>query len=230
MPFSLADISLGSICELLTIFGFLYFLIKKFILKEPPVPSGALGKVSRSKIEESIFLLEKKSKGPGERYHRPEELERALLSDLHNKVLLKELLCDIAAHVGIDGSYINLQFQDDLTKEYAGNIATNGAWTTIHLQLHSFYTLDVITAVLAHEVMHLYLYYQGIHKQDTLDNEVLTDTAAVYFGYGEYLYQGYKIIETNLGFSYHKVGYIRPEDVAFIMEKTGRVREDGSKS
>lgn len=228
MPFSLSDISIGDICELLTIIGFIYFLVKKFILKQVPIPASALGKVDRRKIEECVLLLEKKSKGPGSAYQMPEDLRQKLLADLHAPDLLKELLCDIAAHVGIDGSYINLQFQDDYTKEYAGTINTNGAWTTIHLQLHSFYTLDVITAVLSHEVMHLYLYYHGIGKQDTLENEILTDTAAVYFGYGEYLYRGYKVIETNLGLSYHKVGYIRPEDVAFIEEKIEKKRNNGS--
>lgn len=215
----LRTISINDICELLTIIGFAYFLVKKFILKEPPIPSSALKKIDRDMIEESIALLQKKGKKPGEDYQLPTDLKQRLLADLHNEALLKELLCDIAAHVGIDGTYIKLQFQDDYTKEYAGNISTNGAFTTVNLQLHSYYNLDVITAVLAHEVMHLYLYYQGISKQDTLNNEVLTDTAAVYYGYGQYLYEGYKVIETNLGLSYHKVGYIRPEDVLFIREK-----------
>ncbi len=219
MSFSLEHISIGTICEWLSIIGFIYFLVKKFIFKQPPVPQSALGKVNRSQIEECILLLQKKCKEPGKTYRMPEELKQRLLCDLHNYDLLKELLCDIAAHVGIDGSYMRLQLLDDYTKEYAGNIATNGAWTTINLQIHSFYTLDVITAVLAHEVMHLYLYYQGIHKTDTLENEVLTDTAAVYFGYGEYLARGYKIIETNLGLSYHKVGYIRQDDVVYIMNR-----------
>ena len=48
---------------------------------------------------------------------------------------------------------------------------------------------------------------------------MLTDTAAVYLGYGEYLARGYKIIETNLGLSYHKVGYIRQDDVVYIMNR-----------
>lgn len=215
-------ITISDIFELLTVIGFVYFLIKRFILKEPPVPSAALKKIDKDKLTECLALLKKHRKNPGEAYVMPEQLEQALLSELHNEELLKQLLCSIAAHVGIDGQYIRLNFQDDATKEYAGNISTNGAWTTINLQLHDYYHLDVITAVLAHEVMHLYLYYNGIRFSDTLSNEVLTDTAAVYFGFGEYLYRGYKIIETNLGFSYHKVGYIRPEDVTYIRDEMYR--------
>lgn len=213
------SISLNDICEILTIIGFIYFLIKRFVLKEPPIPVSALKKIDREKIVEALNLLKKKGASPGGVYVMSETVKQEILQDLHNEKTLKKLLCDISAHVGINGQYIKLCFLDDMTKEYAGNISTNGAWTTINLQLHSFYNLDVLTAVLAHEVMHLYLHYQGIHYPDTLQNEVLTDTAAVYYGFGEYMYRGYKVIETQLGLSYHKVGYIRPEDVEFIREQ-----------
>ncbi|MBP3603284.1 MAG: hypothetical protein J6J79_03940 [Lachnospiraceae bacterium] len=214
--------SLNTFFEILTVIGFVYFLFKRFVLKEAPVPASALSKVDRNQITEALALLKKREKTPGEPYKAPEHLMRELTNDLHNEETLRSLLCDIAAHVGIDGQYIRLQFQDDYTKEYAGNIATNGAFTTINLQLHEFYTPEVITAVLAHEVMHLYLLYQGVHFSDTLKNEVLTDTAAVYYGFGEYLQRGYQVMETKLGFSYHKVGYIRPEDVRFIEEQIRR--------
>ena len=211
--------SLNDIFEILTIIGLIYYVVKRFILKEAPVPASALKKVDEEKLRSCLTLLQKSKKEPGEIYEVPEELEQKLLTDLHDSELLKQLLCSIAAHMGIDGSYIRLKFQDDATLNYAGNISTNGAFTTINLQLHSYYNLDVITAILSHEVMHLYLYYNGIRFSDTLSNEVLTDTAAVYFGFGEYLYRGYQIIETQMGFSYQKVGYIRPRDVKFIQEE-----------
>lgn len=211
-------ITLNHIFEFLAYVGLIYYLVKRFILKEPPIPSRALSKVDREKIISSIQLLYKNKKSPGPVYIMPEELEQKLRENLRNGELIRQLLCSIAGHMGIDGNYIKLNFQDDATLNFAGNIHTNGAWTTINLQLHDYYNLDVITAVLAHEVMHLYLYYNGIQFSDTLSNEVLTDTAAVYFGFGDYLYKGYKIIEIDLGISYHKVGYIRPEDVQFIMD------------
>lgn len=211
--------SLNDIFEILTIIGLIYYVVKRFILKEAPVPASALKKVDEEKLRSCLTLLQKSKKEPGEIYAVPKELEEKLLVNLHDTELLKQLLCSIAAHMGIDGSYIRLKFQDDANLNYAGNISTNGAFTTINLQLHSYYNLDVITAILSHEVMHLYLYYSGIHFSDTLSNEVLTDTAAVYFGFGEYLYRGYQIIETQMGFSYQKVGYIRPRDVKFIQEE-----------
>ena len=182
--------SLNDIFEILTIIGLIYYVVKRFILKEAPVPASALKKVDEEKLRSCLTLLQKSKKEPGEIYAVPKELEEKLLVNLHDTELLKQLLCSIAAHMGIDGSYIRLKFQDDANLNYAGNISTNGAFTIINLQLHSYYNLDVITAILSHEVMHLYLYYSGIHFSDTLSNEVLTDTAAVYFGFGEYLYRG----------------------------------------
>ena len=215
----LKNITFNDICEILTIIGFIYYIVKRFILKQAPIPFRALSKVNTAMIEECICLLQKKAKEPGEPFRISKDLEERLAENLHDETLLKELLLEIGAHVGIDATYIKLKFLDDTTMEYAGNIATDGTWTTICLQLHSYYNLDVLTAVLAHEMMHLYLYYQGIRKRENLENEVLTDTAAVYFGYGEYLYRGYKVIETQIGFSYHKVGYIRTEDVRMIQER-----------
>ena len=211
--------TINDIFEILTFVGFFYYIIKRFVLKQPPIPAAALRKIDREKLRSALALLYKNKKVPGGAYTIPPQLSGELERNLHDPELLRRLMCDIAAHVGIDGSRIKLKFKDDATLEYAGNISTNGAFTTINLQTHDYYNLDVLTAILAHEVMHLYLYYNGIRFSDTLSNEVLTDTAAVFFGFGEYLRRGYKVIEVNLGFSYHKVGYIRPEDVEFILSE-----------
>lgn len=204
----LTGLSLGDICEILTFIGFIVFLFRRFVLKKMPVPRGAGRKIGREEIDASLTLLRKKFPYGHSNYRMPENLRMRLSANLSDPDLLKELLCDITKYMGIDGSYIKLKLSDDETKAYAGNIQTNGAFTTIRLQVHPYYDADVLTAVLAHEVMHLFLFYQGVSKRDALENEVLTDTAAVYFGFGEYLKKGYRVIETKLGFSYHKVGYI----------------------
>ena len=53
------------------------------------------------------------------------------------------------------------------------------------------YYLIHFLAVLAHEVTHNYLYHHNIRPPKNLDNEILTDLAAVYLGFGEILYKGY---------------------------------------
>ena len=103
--------------------------------------------------------------------------------------------------------------------ERAGAISTDLAFTTIWLELCPPYRIDSIIAVLAHEVMHLHLYYAGIYRQDHWENEILTDTATVMCGFGKYVYQGYAVNQGEMALSYRKVGYIRQEDVNYIMEE-----------
>ncbi len=100
----------------------------------------------------------------------------------------------------------------------AGEITTDLAFTTIRLDMKDHYTLDAVAAVLAHEAVHLHLYYEGIRLGDSWENEILTDTAAVYCGFGEYIYRGYAVMRGEFALSYHKVGYIRQEDVRYIQE------------
>jgi hypothetical protein len=41
---------------------------------------------------------------------------------------------------------------------------------------------DDLLAVLAHEITHIYLFRIGLSFDDTMENEILTDTAATYSG------------------------------------------------
>lgn len=160
--------------------------------------------------------LEKGEKKQFEPYQMPRELYEALSKDLWEEKKLKELLCSICDHLGINGSFIKLVLQETEAADKAGEISTDLAFTTIRLIKKPYYDLNTVTAILAHEACHLHLYYQGIKLRDTWENEVLTDTAVVYCGFGEYLYQGYAVRSGEFAFSYHKVGYIRKEDVAVI--------------
>ena len=48
--------------------------------------------------------------------------------------------------------------------------------------------------------------------------EVLTDTAAVFCGFGEYIYRGYAVFQGQMALSYRKVGYIKQQDVTYILD------------
>ncbi len=104
------------------------------------------------------------------------------------------------------------------TPDRAGQISTDLAFTTISLEMQPYYTLDSVIAVLAHEATHLHLYYKGIRMNDTWENEVLTDTAAVFCGFGEYIYRGYAVFQGQMALSYRKVGYIKQQDVTYILD------------
>lgn len=54
----------------------------------------------------------------------------------------------------------------------------------------TFYLIHFL-AVLAHEITHNYLYHHFISPPDNIDNEILTDLAAVYLGFGTIMLRGY---------------------------------------
>ena len=206
------------IFELLSYIGFGIFVIRIFILRKSPVPSGAFKTVPKELLEECVALLSRKEKRVYEEYILPDDIGMALKENLNDEVYLKKLLCSICGHLGINGEFIRLVVQDAPMTDRAGEITTDLAFTTIRLDMKAHYTLDAVTAVLAHEAAHLHLYYEGIRFNDSWENEILTDTAAVYCGFGEYIYRGYAVMQGEFAFSYHKVGYIKQEDVRYIQE------------
>ena len=210
-------LNFSTICEVLTVIGFCVFIIRTFILKKPPVPSAGKRKPSGELFQKCLALLKKYDKGSYGSYRVPEDILLQLQNDLRSEEALKRLLCSICGHLGINGEYIRLVTECRRETEYAGNIATNGAFTTIKLELKPGYTLDAVIAILAHEATHLQLYYKGIHLKDDWENEILTDTATVYYGFGEYMYKGYSVLRGEFAFTYQKVGYISQDDVKYIM-------------
>lgn len=209
-------IGIHDIFELLAFVGFIYFLIKKFVLRKAPVPSSTFKSVPKELLRECVSLLQKKEKKTYEPYMVPEDILAGLKADLGDEANLKSLLLSICGHLGINGEFIKLVVLDTFMSDRAGEIATDLAFTTIRLELKPYYTPEAVIAVLAHESIHLHLYYEGIHLKDVWENEILTDTAAVYCGFGEYMYKGYAVMRGEFAFSYQKVGYIKQEDVQYI--------------
>lgn len=209
-------LNFNTICEILTIFGFCYFVVRTFILKKPPIPSSGK-KPDKELFGKCVSLLKKQDKGSYGTYQVPADILLQLENNLYDEVVLKKLLCSICGHFGINGEYIRLVTESKRETEYAGNIATNGAFTTIKLELKPGYTLDAVIAILIHEAAHLHLFYKGIRFRNEWENEILTDVATVYYGFGEYMYKGYSVLRGEFAFTYQKVGYITQDDVKYIM-------------
>ncbi|MFI5547607.1 hypothetical protein ACIA6E_27940 [Streptomyces sp. NPDC051815] len=72
-----------------------------------------------------------------------------------------------------------------------------------------------LAAALSHEVAHVLLHRLGLEFPDTADNEILTDTAAVYLGAGWLLLDAYR--EDAL--THQKFGYLTPEEFGYVLAK-----------
>jgi hypothetical protein len=80
---------------------------------------------------------------------------------------------------------------------------------------------NLISAILAHEIAHVYLYRHNIRIQDTFQNEVLTDTTAAFLG-GAWLILNSSYEETSYVDNRKSVnwfGYISQYEVGYILAK-----------
>ncbi|MFF4429147.1 hypothetical protein ACFYZ4_08220 [Streptomyces sp. NPDC001513] len=72
-----------------------------------------------------------------------------------------------------------------------------------------------LAAALSHEVTHVLLHRLGLRFPGTEENEILTDTAAVYLGAGWLLLDAYR--EDAL--THQKFGYLTPEEFGYVLAR-----------
>jgi hypothetical protein len=84
-----------------------------------------------------------------------------------------------------------------------------------------------IAAILAHEIMHVFLYRHKLVFADDYENEILTDTSSVYLGIGWPLLSAYRLSTTHqqcgdqvlLTTREERLGYLTPEEYGYVFGK-----------
>lgn len=76
---------------------------------------------------------------------------------------------------------------------------------TINISDINTRTTSEVIAVLIHECMHHILFSKNIRINNTFENELLTDIACLYYGFGDYINSGYI-----------RVGYLKRNDIRYI--------------
>ena len=102
---------------------------------------------------------------------------------------------------------------------------------TIKIEINTYTTVDNLISVIAHECTHHFLLSKGIKIEPRRSNEIFTDLTAVYLGFGDYFYRGYKA-QRRLVFDggYRtlidgdKLGYIAYGDIKYAMKYIKRRR------
>lgn len=113
----------------------------------------------------------------------------------------------------------------------AGHYQRHSNQKKIVIKYKNNYNSDIILSIIAHEISHCFLDMHNVRFEKEIDNEILTDTCAVYLGYGDFLRKGYEKLEyTEEHFSYsskvtEKVGYISADEVRMIINKI-RIRKE----
>ncbi|MGH3976204.1 MAG: hypothetical protein ACRDS9_23205 [Pseudonocardiaceae bacterium] len=124
--------------------------------------------------------------------------------------------------VGLIVSFKELRHEGELKP--AAEV-TLGAGPDYHITLNPRYRDDRqdTAAVLAHEVMHIFLHRSGIGFVDRIKNEILTETASVYLGTGWLTLNAHRTTTTYSGgastTSTQTLGYVSPEELGYILAK-----------
>lgn len=209
---------LQKILYILPYVGLVVYVIRIIILKKAPVPKPKGKKLTNELLLSCIEQLKKHDKKQHDEYYVNQEIADRLNKDNRNPQTLVDLLHDIASHVEISGDLFILIINNAVVSDRAGYIRPGAANIKINLELKEEYDTDTIISVLAHEVMHQYLFFQGIKRSDNWENEILTDTAVVYCGFYQYMYRGYAPKHGVNPFAYSKVGYIGQNEIQFIKD------------
>jgi len=90
--------------------------------------------------------------------------------------------------LGLPHDDVIMMFAED--SGAAGGHTVMEDWQTILIDSKYRDRLDEIGAILAHEIMHIYLYKHKVELPDKMDNEKLTDLATIYAGLGIIILNG----------------------------------------
>lgn len=205
-----------TILHYLPYIGLAVYIVRVIILKTVPakVPKGKM--LTKELLLSCVNQLKKQDNVVHNEYVADEGIIEQLKGDKSNQKVLKGLLDDICGHVGLNGNLFVLNIKDSVVSDRAGEIRPGVSNINITLELKEEYDVDTIISVMAHEVMHQYLYFKGISRLDKWENEILTDTAVVYAGFYSYMIRGYAPKHGVNPFSYSKVGYISTGDIEYI--------------
>lgn len=158
---------------------------------------------NREEIDESIAYLKAKRPIRRREYRPDERLWEKYQKHFWEESVLREMAGDILNHLGLPNNSPPVYVVDDMEGNAAGKYYGNA----IEIKIQRYTRPNEVFAVLIHECMHYYLRLTGLGFSDVHKNEILTDTATIYFGFYDYIYSGYI-----------HVGYIKDSEIRYIKE------------
>lgn len=128
----------------------------------------------------------------------------------------------IADHFGIITSTVVVTFRSDLQAPGCVELSPSSEFfVDLRSDLRDF--SHEMIATLAHEVAHIFLFRKGIKMESVFENEVLTDTAAVFLGCGAFILNGSSFTINRSGdtetSSLRKLGYLSVDEFGYVLAK-----------
>lgn len=201
---------LNHLFRILTLIGLIIYIFRKSKNKSATYTEQP---TDYNILKNSINTLKQIQNTPSLDYSIPANINSQLKYNLKNQKALYNLLLSMTEHLHIDGHFITLYVHDNKNARFPGlYTVTSDGKVLITLQIQDNYTINTVIAILAHELMHMYLDFKKVKHPVKKLNEIQTDVAAVYFGFGNYIYNSMKDgKERN-----YKIGYINIKDLECI--------------
>ncbi|MCI7792458.1 MAG: hypothetical protein MR531_17100, partial [Lachnospiraceae bacterium] len=163
-----------------------------------------------------IKKLQSRVKRPNYTYIPNPEIYKRFQKCNTDELTLTALAVDMLKHCGYKPAALYVRTAEkDPNDHIAGQYSINQNSSTIEIRIHPSITEKEILAILIHECMHFFLRCRGISMMYTQENEYLTDIAAVYMGFYEYMRNGYG-----------KVGYLNPHELTYINRLIDRMQDE----
>ena len=206
--------------ELLKALVILVFLL--FLIRKNRGETIALN-VRKAQINKALDYLSEKIPYRG-KYTIPKEVERKLYQNNYDRASILMLVASIMKHMGLPNTMpgLNVYNVSDCENTEPGRCYMYGdGQSTITLNLVPEYDIETVAAITIHECMHHYLNVRRIKFKDVFENEILTDTCAIYCGFGEIMYKGYgpRSVYYKGQRKLQKHGYLSQNEIKYIMQK-----------
>lgn len=203
--------------------------------------------VPNEKILEKLQKLHSELRHSARLMDEPYKAPKHLLRKANKEGFPQKVMQELSDHMGF---YLKIsarvhvhvvtekQLYEIHGKDSAGLYKTHGlTHREIWLVKKKEFRLKNMLAILAHEYTHNFLNHHGVRELDSYQNELLTDTAALYIGFGGLLHQGYQPIIWHSDYQYQfgggykykrnelRLGYIQLGNISYGIKNASRMRE-----
>jgi hypothetical protein len=157
---------------------------------------------------------------------------------VENAVIAVQTLAKRIAQVyGLDIGTVVVTFLSNM--QQAGRVELAGpGQRDFFIEIRDEYRTQpqVISAILGHEVAHIFLHKHQLHPPDGFAAEIMTDTTAALYGFGAAMADTFKVTETqqDLGHAIritthvHQLGYLTPDEMGYAVTRAGFGHVEGA--
>ncbi len=120
-----------------------------------------------------------------------------------------------------EDTLFHFNYVDNDTNGKAGQYDNKAfcGFKNITINLSDYYSVESIIYIMAHECMHRFLFEKNIVIDNVLENEILTDTAVVYFGFGTFIEKGSGKLQISDRYEYsYSIGYLDANEIGIIRQ------------